>query len=70
MLKNALARTGHTRRGVPNVGGPYHGGHDPDGEIDLLVAHVAAGSVSYPPASTPVLVLPASLDDAGFPFER
>ncbi|MFF8941814.1 hypothetical protein ACF1A5_05930 [Streptomyces sp. NPDC014864] len=29
-LKNALARTGHTRRGVPYLGGPY------DGEIDAI----------------------------------
>jgi hypothetical protein len=33
-LKNALARTGHTRRGVSYVGGTYDGGHNPDGEID------------------------------------
>ncbi|MGW4569443.1 hypothetical protein ACWEN3_46435 [Streptomyces sp. NPDC004561] len=35
-LKNALARTGHTRRGVPYVGGPYDGGHNADGEIDAI----------------------------------
>ncbi|MFJ8197028.1 hypothetical protein [Streptomyces sp. NPDC096152] len=35
-LKNALARTGHTRRGVPYVGGPYDSGHNPDGEIDAV----------------------------------